>query len=158
MNAPKTLTISAILLAALTLSGCSEISTLLNGEGDVFSLEVGDCMNDTGENTDISSVPLIDCAEEHDAEVYATEDIKADSFPGSAEVSDAADKICVDEFKDFVGIDYDDPEAVLLDYWVLTPTEETWAVGDHEVVCSIAQYDENGDVVKVTGSLKGAKE
>jgi hypothetical protein len=157
MNVPKTLTVSAILLAALTLSGCSEISTLLNGEGDVFSLEVGDCMNDTGETTDISSVPIIDCAEEHDAEVYATKDIKGDSYPGRDEVDVAADKICVDEFEKFTGIDYEAPEAVLLVYWVLTPSEETWGVGDREVVCSIVQYDENSEVVKVTGSLKGAK-
>ena len=156
MNAPKTLTISAILLAALTLSGCSEISTLLNGEGDVFSLEVGDCMNDYGDDTEVTSVPIIDCDEEHDAEVYATEDIKGDTFPGSDEVSATADEICIDEFGDFVGIDYE--TSVTLDYWVLTPSEETWAVGDREVVCTISKYDETGNVVKVTGSLKGARE
>ena len=156
MNAPKTLTISAILLAALTLSGCSEISTLLNGEGDVFSLEVGDCMNDYGDDTEVTSVPIIDCDEEHDAEVYATEDIKGDTFPGSDEVSATADEICIDEFGDFVGIDYE--TSVTLDYWVLTPSEETWAVGDREVVCTISKYDETGNVVKVTGSLEGAKE
>ena len=155
MNAPKTLTATAILLAALTLSGCSAITTLLNGEGDVFSLEVGDCMDDYGDATDISTVPIIDCDEEHDAEVYATKDIKGDSYPGASEVSDAADEICIDEFEDFVGIDYD---ASLLNYWVLTPSEDTWAVGDREVVCTISKYDENGDIVKVTGSLEGSEE
>ena len=155
MKAPTTLIATTVLLAALTLSGCSAITTLLNGEGDVFSLEVGDCMNDYGDETDITSVPIIDCDEEHDAEVYATEDIEGDSYPGGEEVSAAADEICIDEFGDFVGIDY---EESLLNYWVLTPSEETWAVGDREVVCTISKYDENGDVVKVTGSLEDAKE
>ena len=155
MNAPKTLTATAILLAALTLSGCSAITGLLNGEGDVFSLEVGDCMDDFGTAEDITSVPIIDCDEEHDAEVYATEDIDSDSFPGASEVSDEADEICIDAWEDFVGISYEDS---FLNYSALTPSEESWALGDKEVVCTISKFDENGDLVKVTGSLEDSQE
>jgi len=151
----KTLTIAALVVASLTLSGCSAITTLLNGEGDVFSLEVGDCMDDYGTATDISSVPIVDCDKEHDAEVYAVEDIDSDSFPGVTEVSDAADEICIDAWEDFVGISY---EESLLDYSALMPTEETWALGDKEVVCTISKYDESGQLVKVTDSLEGSEE
>ena len=154
-SATKTLTVAAILLASVTLSGCSAITTLLNGEGDVFSLEVGDCMDDFGTADDISSVPIVDCNEEHDAEVYATEDIDSDSFPGESGVSDAAEEICIGAWEDFVGIPY---EESLLDYGALTPSEESWALGDKEVVCTISKYDENGDLVKVSDSLEDSME
>jgi len=155
MNTPKTLTATAILLAALTLSGCSAISGLLNGEGDVFSLEVGDCMNDFGDSVDISTVPIVDCSEEHDAEVYELKDIDADSYPGDSAVSDEAEAICLDAYEDFVGLAYEDS---LLNFSTITPTEQSWGLGDKEVVCTISKFDENGDLVKVTDSLEGSKE
>ncbi len=154
-SATKTLTVAAILLASLTLGGCSAITTLLNGEGDVFSLEVGDCMDDFGTADDITTVPIVDCDEKHDAEVYATEDIDADSYPGASEVSDEADEICIDAYEDFVGLAYEDS---LLNYTALTPSEDSWALGDKEVVCMISKYDENGDLVKVSDSLEGSEE
>ncbi len=154
-TATKTLTIAALLLASVTLSGCSGISSLLNGEGDVFSLEVGDCMDDFGTASDITTVPIVDCDDEHDAEVYATEDIDSDDYPGDSDVSDAADEICIDAWEDFVGISYEDS---LLNYSALTPTEQSWALGDKEVVCTISKYDESGNLVKVTDSLEGSKE
>jgi hypothetical protein len=155
MHAPKTLTVTAILLAALTLSGCSAISTLLNGEGDVFSLEVGDCMDDYGTSDDITSVPIVDCDEEHDAEVYAVEDIDSDSYPGDSAVSDEAEAICLDAWEDFVGISYEDS---LLNFSTLTPSEQSWGLGDKEVVCTISKYDENGELVKVSDTLEGSME
>jgi len=154
-SATKTLTAAAILLAALTLSGCSAITGLINGEGDVFSLEVGDCMDDFGESEDLTSVPIVDCDEPHDAEVYVAKDIEADSYPGDTAVGEEADEICIDEYEAFVGLAYDDS---LLNYWAITPSEESWALGDREVVCTISKYDENGDLVKVTGSLEDSKE
>ena len=90
------------------------------------------------------------------SELHKTTHPSNDLTSGSDEVSATADEICIDEFGDFVGIDYE--TSVTLDYWVLTPSEETWAVGDREVVCTISKYDETGNVVKVTGSLEGAKE
>ncbi len=151
----KSLTVAAILLASVTLSGCSAISTLVNGEGDVFSLEVGDCMDDFGTADDISSVPIVDCNEKHDAEVYAVEDIPEGSYPGADAVSDAADEICLAAWEDFVGISY---EESLLNYAALTPSEDSWGLGDREVVCTISKFDESGELVKVTDSLEGSEE
>ena len=43
------------LIATIALAAC--------GEGNVFSLEVGDCFQDPGAEDEISNVEIVDCAE-----------------------------------------------------------------------------------------------
>ena len=153
----RTLTAAAITLAAVSLSGCSIISGLLGGESDVFSLEVGTCYNDYGDETEIATVPIVDCAKLHDNEIYARSDIAGDEFPGDTAVQEEADTVCYDAFEEFVGLSYDDSKTLY--YSTLYPTTESWDEGDREILCGITKYDEEGiDIVQVTGTLEGSKE
>jgi len=121
-----------------------------SSEADVFSLKVGDCLNQQAseEATEVSSVPTVPCSEPHDSEAYAAMDMPAGDFPGDQAVSDAADTFCYDEFEKFVGMNYDESVLELATFF---PTAESWAEGDHEILCFV--YSPDGPS---TGTLAGA--
>ncbi|MFJ9558207.1 septum formation family protein [Nocardiopsis sp. NPDC101807] len=118
---------------------------------DVFNVGLGDCLNEMTQNTDdqISEVPIIDCAEPHDYEVYHVEDIaESGEYPGDTAVQEAADTICRDAFDAWVGMAWAESG---IDYTPLYPVEEGWNLGDREVLC--LAYDMAG---QVEGTLEGA--
>jgi hypothetical protein len=147
--------LATIGLVAAALTGCSLItSALTGGESDVFSIKVGDCLNDSAAEGEISTVPVVDCDEPHDSEIYASAIMDDGDYPGEEATIQFADDACLDEFEDFVGISYDES---IYGYATLYPTPESWAGGDREVLCRIALGDENGDIVKIEGSLEDAQ-
>jgi hypothetical protein len=129
----------------LALSACGALG---GGSKSVFDLEVGDCFDDPTESGEISEVPIVDCADPHDNEVYAAFDYDGDSFPGDDAMSTAADDGCQDRFEDFVGIAYLD-SALYVTH--LVPTSDSWDSGDREIICVLYEPNE-----KLTGSMEGA--
>lgn len=104
---------------------------------DVFSLRVGDCLNEMDSTEDaVSEVPKIDCEEPHDFEVFHTSDLSGDdTFPGEEEVAGLADDACLDAFEGFVGVDW---EESTLEYTTLFPTAEGWEDhDDREALCMV---------------------
>lgn len=151
MNASLKRAVSAIILtiAAVSLAGCSILTGVPDGEQDVFTLKVGDCFNvpdDTA--TEIGSLPVVDCAEPHDQEAFASTDMTGDSYPGDTAVTDALNTFCTgDVYTDFIGVPYQDSI-----YYTsgLTPTAGSWENGDRELLCTVLA--EEG---KTSGSLAG---
>ncbi len=147
--------------AGIVLAGCSLLpggggggtttDTSDGGEGetvDVFTIAVGDCLNDGGVEGEVSEVVQVDCAKEHDSEAYASIIMDDGDFPGDAAVEEQAISGCTTEFNAFVGLDY---QSSALDFAYYYPTEKSWGEGDREILCLIV--DPAG---KVTGSLEGA--
>jgi hypothetical protein len=147
--------------ALVALTGCS----LLGGgneperdeEGDIteaadadaFAIRVGDCLEsmDWG-GGELSTVPVIPCAEAHESEVYAATDLPEGDFPGTAEIESQADEYCYGEFTGFVGVAWDESA---FEYGYLSPTQESWEqADDREILCVI--WDPSGPT---TGSLAG---
>lgn len=121
-----------------------------SGDVDVFDLEVGDCLADFTDATEVSSIEAAPCSEPHSDEIYAKGSIPdADEFPGPETIETAARGICRAQFAAFVGLPYDDS---VLDIGYLAPTEDSWAEGDRTVLCTI--FD---PLEEVTGSLRGAE-
>ena len=136
----------AVLLLALALVGCGVFG------GNVFDLELGDCFDDgdLGEGaTEVDNVPIVDCEEPHDNEVFATFDMTEADYPGDAATQEIAFEGCVDRFDAFVGLAYED-SALGVTY--LYPTQQTWDDGDREIVCAVYRLDG----VQVTGTLEGS--
>lgn len=118
-----------------------------SGDADVFSIAVGDCIQDSGTG-EVTEVPVAPCAESHDSEVYFAYQIPEETFPGTEGMSAIATAQCEPAFQTFVGMAYADSA---LYYTTLEPTQESWNEGDRELLCLV--YDPAGPV---TGSLEGA--
>jgi hypothetical protein len=112
----------------------------LAGVGDAFALPgVGDCLD-----TDARQV---DCAGEHDSEIFLVADLEGDGYPGDEAVDDGALRLCLESFAAYVGVDY---EESVLDFFYVTPVEPSWEHGDRTVLCAV--FDPAGPL---TGSVQG---
>jgi hypothetical protein len=135
--------VALAVLAGVLLAACS---------GNVFDLAIGDCFDDgdmvIGGVEEIGDVPMVECSEPHDNEVYAVVTVDGDEFPGEQAIQNTADDMCLEAFDGFVGLDY---QTSILDFGWLVPTADTWAAGDRVVACFIYRMD----LEKVTGTLQG---
>ena len=121
-------------------------------EGNVFSLDVGDCFQDPDQFGEVTDVEIVDCSEAHDNEVYHLFDLPEGDFPGNATVSTLADEGCSEAFDGYVGIAYAQSRFV---YTTLSPTEESWdRADDREVVCFL--FDIN--LERLTGSARNSRQ
>ena len=122
------------------------------GETGVFTLHVGDCLNDASETGDVSTVPVADCERPHDSEIYASVMMDDAEYPGEEATIAAADDACRAEFERFVGIPSADS---IYSFASLYPTESSWDGGDREILCRIGLVREDGSIEQVSGSLEG---
>jgi len=152
----------AVGAATVALSGCSILNSLTGGgqptrdetgevvEGneatDVFTLQVGDCLNDATAAETVDTIPTVPCSEPHDSEIYASIIMSGDVYPGDDAVIAEADAACLDAYAGFAGVAYADSVYYYSYYF---PTEGSWSGGDREILCTI--YDQAG---KITGSLQ----
>ncbi len=159
----RTLALLAITAAAVALSGCTMIGQLTNStprdasgaptaantNADVFSIKVGDCLDDASSTGTVTTAPIVPCNQPHDSEAYTSVQMKDGAFPGADAVTTQANETCAAAYPAFIGIPYDDSDLSISYYF---PTKESWANGDRQIMCTV--YD-NG--VKTTGTLKNAK-
>lgn len=118
-------------------------------EADVFSLQVGDCLNSAKLAEEVETVPTVPCAEAHDTEIYAATVLPEGDFPGDEEILVAADEYCLPAFETFIGLPYD---SSAIYYQPLTPTQAGWETADdREILCMAV--DEAGGL---TATLEGA--
>ena len=159
----KALFASVAAAIALVASGCQAVdappsppSPSVDGEATVvlqpvLRLNVGDCLMDqsTPIGGDLVNVPLIDCDQPHESEVYAEVVLKGTGFPGVDQVMNTGVASCMAEFADFVGIDY---SSSALDFSYYYPTPSSWAVGDRSIFCVV--FDPG---VLTVGTLEGSR-
>jgi hypothetical protein len=131
-----------VLALCLALVGCD-----LLGGGNVFELAVGDCFDDAAGDEEISDVPIVDCAEPHDNEVFHVFDLAEGDFPGEDALLQQAQDTCVPVFASYVGQDLASSQ---LDVFPITPTAASWSGGDREIICAL--YD--ADLAKLEGSMR----
>jgi guanyl-specific ribonuclease Sa len=131
---------------ALVAAGCSAL-----GGADVQEFTVGECVSDSSVSNEgsqeVGALPIVDCAEAHDGEVYYVENITDDSLP--ADVDARADALCFEQFEGYVGAPFS--ESVYY-YAYLVPTSSSWDLGDREIVCLLV--GEAGE--QLTGSARGS--
>jgi Septum formation len=122
----------------------------------VFDLEVGDCFS--AENDQLETVGVVPCDEEHEYEVFSVFDHEAgggEPYPGDDELIAYADEACQPTFEEYVGADY---QTSIWFITSLTPSAETWAVGDREIVCTVNQQDADEEPITVSESAAGSGE
>jgi hypothetical protein len=122
----------------------------------VFDLEAGDCFSAVADELD--SVTVVACDQAHVYEAYFVFDHEAGSdepYPGDQAVLEYADEACQPPFEEFVDFSYADSIWYITS---VTPSAETWAEGDREIVCTVNQQDANEEPIEVTGSAEAAAE
>ena len=158
MYRPRSATLGfAALALTIIVTGCSagpdrdDTGVITeSGELDAFSIKAGDCLdNPTEDGEEFESVAAVPCIEPHDMEAYALFDLPDGDLPADAALGDLAAEGCLDAFKKYVGIDYQD--SIYEVFW-FNPTPESWEQGDQEIVC--LARDPNED--KLTAGVKGS--
>lgn len=137
-------TVAAIALVLLS-SACA---------GSLEQLAVGDCFDDwDGLELDavqeVESVPIVDCSEPHDNELYLVERLPDGPFPGDTAMEEMAVGTCFDAFAEFVGTPYEDSR---LDFGFLISTDEMWDSGVRTISCFVWDVE----FLKLTGSMRNA--
>ncbi|MEG9227128.1 septum formation family protein [Aeromicrobium sp. Sec7.5] len=160
----RLLTLTAIAVAGLILSACSDTTTETerdesgevterNDDASVFEIQVGDCYNfpdDSATSSEVETLSAVPCADPHQAEAYHEVELEGDEFPGTPAVEEQADAECLAEFETFVGAAYD---TSTLEFTYLAPTEASWDQLDDRLVSCLIVDPANPEV---TGSLEGA--
>ena len=98
-----------------------------------------------GACTDVQ-LRIVDCADEHEAEVYLVTEMGGDQYPGDQAVEEQSGEMCVDAFADYVGAEQADSALTFLHTW---PDQQMWTDGERTTMC--AAYDPGG---QLTGSVK----
>lgn len=121
----------------IAVSGCVQ--------NNVFELGVGDCFDDEGSFSDeVSEVPIVECTDPHDNEVYAVHEMTDTAFPGFDSTGDRADGLCLADFELL------QHENLELDFGRLIPTDQSWANGDREIICFVYRVD----LEKMMGTIR----
>lgn len=137
-----------IVVRMLSLVAAVAVLAVACGGGTaVDEIGVGDCFDDPDSEL-VSALPLIECSQPHDNEVYAEVTMSGDAFPGDEAVGDFAFDTCLVEFESYVGETYVNSP---LDYTYLGPTEDSWnGASDRTVLCVLY----SADLSKLTGSVR----
>jgi Domain of unknown function (DUF4190)/Septum formation len=119
----------------------------------IYDVRPGQCIDFADDSDIVADVPRRDCDEPHDGEVFLVSSVgDADEFPGISELDRRAEAACIgDAFEQYVGTAYDD-SALTVTY--VTPSEDSWAAGDRDVVCVATLPDSD----KLTATVEGSNQ
>ena len=90
-----------------------------------------------------------ECTEAHTGEVYSVTTLKNDTMPSRDEMDELVHNTCYETFEAYVGTS---PEETTLDYTAMSPTKQTWAKGDREIVCIAVRTDDE----QLTASVRNS--
>ncbi len=126
----------------------------VQGSLSVFDVAERDCIELPAgtASTEVLRVDKVDCGQPHDVEIYALVVHPAapgEPFPGLEAIVAFADNECLARFEGFVGSTFEDSE---LDVFYLHPQDQSWTLGDREVVCGISTVDGSA----LEGSVEGS--
>jgi hypothetical protein len=119
---------------------------------------VGDCFNTVdhslsdyaGGGARSTTVDVVPCGDDHDAETYAVFTVDGDfgsGYPGVDRISRLADSKCASYAHDYLDGD-EVPDGVDVYYYL--PPKQGWDRGDRDVTCFFG-----GTSGKLSGSVKG---
>ena len=141
-----------VAFVAIAVFGFGFVAAQIDGTAPIDQLSVGDCFN-PGTAVEVFSVPVVECDELHEAELYGTVEIDAfgSEFPGDEAMYEWVNDRCEDQFPAYVGEPYAESR-----YWieVFFPTERGWEDGDRTGLCTVVLVDEDLEVRPALGSAR----
>ena len=146
--------------AGLAASGCSRAKA--TSGTSVFKVKVGNCVvPPTDIKAEITSVKVVPCTTAHTQEVFAfvsygisasaaTTTSSTDAFPGAAALRTFADGACLQQFSNYVGVDYRDST---LFFTYMLPSARSWSThSDRTIVCLVTTTGQ-----PLTASVRGSR-
>jgi hypothetical protein len=104
------------------------------GTVEVGDLRVGDCFDHKDANTDeFGEVEAKPCTEPHAEQIFFTGSMPDGEYPTDDEIFQWTDANCTPAFESYVGTTLD---ITTLDFGPYVPTQAGWEDGDHMVLCS----------------------
>ena len=131
--------IGLVLFGGIVVAG--GIAGWYDEERDVNDLEVGDCVELDTDALELSALPLVECDEPHQGEVFLVDELfeRGGEFPGTESISRRIEDTCGgDAFEDYVGVPYLESQYEL---YYAAPSPQTWDAGDRTVVCFVIRPD-----------------
>ncbi|MEU4620717.1 DUF4190 domain-containing protein [Actinoplanes sp. NPDC023801] len=122
-----TLLFAVAVLAAAIFSDSSGPRT---GSVETYRLEAGQCIRALGSGSEVSTLPVVDCARPHEAEVYHVFMMPAGPYPGEGAILDESEQRCAAALKPYLTPGNEDLE---LSY--LYPQRLNWERQDRGVTC-----------------------
>lgn len=117
-------------------------------------LRTGTCLNDVraeGDTVTVDSTRGVSCSGTHESEVVGTLiHTGSGRFPGVATLVTYGQTPCVDAFRSYVGVEFQDSS---LDMIVVVPSEVAWAKGDRSIACLVITSDGS----RISGTVKGTQ-
>lgn len=126
----------AVGVAVVTLRGRAEEGVDVPVFDALGTADVGSCI-DLDESGAGPQVAVVDCADPHDAELFAVVELPDDEtspHPGAEQLSAIGDERCEAAFEPYVGAPH---ESSSLEVLYLAPTPATWSLGDRTILCLI---------------------
>jgi hypothetical protein len=113
-------------------------------------LRAGDCFDlKDPEAEEVDEVTALPCTDEHEYEMFFVGNMAGSDFPAEDAVTTFLTDNCLPAFTTFVGLAYEDSE---LDIFWLSPTTESWQLGDHSIQCAVY----HPRIHRLTESLQGS--
>lgn len=112
------------------------------GQIATYRLEAGQCIRSLRDSPELSSVPVVDCAQPHEAEVYHVFMFPAGPYPGENTVDEIAGQQCRTALQPYLTAENPD-----LPFSYLYPQKDSWERADRGVTCI---------VVHRTGTVTGS--
>src|SRR5579875_1349328 len=117
-------------VAALLTHGFHSKTTVKYHQAAVFSLRVGDCIDQTSTGT---KADVVSCTKPHDAEVFGTFQL-AGAWPGAAAVRQQAGAGCATRLTNYLNPQLADSN---LTQSYVFPGQQAWESGQRTVVCEV---------------------
>ena len=135
----------SLLVASVALTGCSQVSAIVDQilpeRSGAHRLVVGDCFNNTvaipSAQDAVVDVPRENCTLAHDNEVIASIELEGEDFPGDDALLIQGGENCLPEFEAFIGVGFAEAGPLAYDFFV--PSAASWQLGDRELLCFV--YD-----------------
>ncbi|WP_261624724.1 septum formation family protein [Nesterenkonia marinintestina] len=101
--------------------------------------ETADCLTDFDPVAEDAGATVVECDQEHNAQVLHTETLEDGPYPGDDEVLRETQAAC--EAADLVDQDAVDESEHSLEVRMSHPTQSSWGDGDRRVTCTIERAD-----------------
>jgi len=144
-----TIAVILLIIVAIATSATRDDGGRVTQGGDISAsaLQVGDCVNNLQNNTNLQSLPGVPCAQPHEGEVFAVFDLPGGDYPGRDAVREQVSTQCTAALYAYSPGARNDASIGL---FTVSPQEQSWASGDRHVVCIATPPSGT-----VTGSIKG---